>query len=1012
MNGQHKINRGKREKSVFRTILVPLSLLLLLEAIILVLFLMIGGVFPQLNQNTRDILDKQVSNRRNYLQNQMTEYWADIGDLAEGINAKAQNLVDMGDIDLDKLGTDSDEGVPLLLTVTENMIATMYRVKASGIYIVFNTSDLDFEVENATYHAKPGLRIRDLDPQSNTSKQYYDLLLECAPIEVVKAMHISTDTRWNTRFEFSAEHPYDESLRKPFMAAYRHKEKLETLDYGCWSVVEDWHVAPGTYTLDYSVPLMLRDGTVYGVLGVEQLSSYLLQYMPIGELGDVNGSNYILARTLQEENAHTINADVGISSGNIPLGNNELLTMRRQADGSYIFNHNNTTYVAAVHKLGLYSSYVPFENENWLLIGARRQSDMYAFSQRVMLLLIVAVLLMLAAGSVGSILIGRRISSPIRRLSQEVMQAQQMPNEIPQLSQTGIQEIDSFSGAFTSLSQNVVKASTRFLRIMEMASVDIGGCEFALNSHDDNERVFVTDNYFPLFGMEGIDVSRMTRGRLRELRRQVISRVEEVERNEHGRLIRVPLEGNSMRYLRVQETRYEEQVIVLIEDVTASTMERLRIEHERDYDLLTGLYNRRAFYRAAERLFDNPRELRCGALVMMDLDCLKKTNDTFGHEWGDRYIRQAGVCFSKSVPLGTLLARVSGDEFVVFFCGYHSRKAVQSAVNGLIDGIEHSEFQLPDGTHNRIKVSGGIAWYPQDSTDLKELIKFADFAMYRVKHGEKGRFLSFDSTLYQQEQSDVTTRSEFSRIMQNEMLSYVFQPIVDARDGSIYAYEALMRVDSEHITRPDEFIRMAGQQGRLSDIERITWFKAVESFRTLVDQNMISPHTRLFINSIGSQRMSLEDRQELFDRYGQLQTNIVIEITDIQGVDSWMNQNQDIESQPFGVELALDNYGSGYNCDKHLLDLQPKYVKVDAALISAIDTDDNKRQIVSNLIAYAHERGMQVVAEGVETLQELHALLELNVDLLQGYYLAMPMAIPEEVNAQALAAIRSYAARR
>ena len=150
--------------------------------------------------------------------------------------------------------------------------------------------------------------------------------------------------------------------------------------------------------------------------------------------------------------------------------------------------------------------------------------------------------------------------------------------------------------------------------------------------------------------------------------------------------------------------------------------------------------------------------MKHAAVVMMDLDNLKRTNDTFGHEWGDRYIHEAAVCFLRSIPEETLCARVSGDEFNILFYGYDSREAVQQAIDRLISGVENSCFNLPDGTATRIHVSGGIAWYPDDGTEMMELIKCADYAMYGIKKSEKGRFGVFDRAQYERAEKKIKDR--------------------------------------------------------------------------------------------------------------------------------------------------------------------------------------------------------------------------------------------------------------
>lgn len=195
---------------------------------------------------------------------------------------------------------------------------------------------------------------------------------------------------------------------------------------------------------------------------------------------------------------------------------------------------------------------------------------------------------------------------------------------------------------------------------------------------------------------------------------------------------------------------------MLAEDVTTSTLERLRIERERDYDLLTGLYNRRAFYRFAGRLFDRPDKMKHAAVVMMDLDNLKRTNDTFGHEWGDRYIHEAAVCFLRSIPDARFARAYPATNSTFCSAGTTAARRCSAQSTGLFPVLKTAISTWPDGQATRIHVSGGIAWYPEDGTELMELIKCADFAMYQMKRNEKGRFGVFDRKQYNQTEGDMS----------------------------------------------------------------------------------------------------------------------------------------------------------------------------------------------------------------------------------------------------------------
>lgn len=732
----------KTGRTVFHTAMQPLVMLILLQAAILLVSLYLSGIFSQVNSNERSILGKQVVNRANYLEIQMTQQWSDIAELAQSINRKTQAAIEQGAIRLDLLENDSKEASKLIGMICTDMIETMYRNKNSGIYVIFNTSSLDGNVE-----PKTGFHVRDFDPTVNATTQYSDLLLECAPISTVKAMNISTDTGWDTRYDFGTA--YGDYFCKPFMEAYRAMRKLEAVDYACWNSSAQSSLPSG---LTYSMPLMLEDGTLYGVLGVELLDDYVSDSLPYDELGFGTDGAYMLALFDKGTNRATLK----MVSGKTRLRRGETIALTPGKDGSYVFEQDGKKIVTQMDRLTVYDMYAPFDSETWVLMGATTAQSLYAFSKRVSRMILLAIALMLIFDAAGSVLIARRLSKPIEKLSKEVDIARMNENGIPRLSITGIREIDHFAEAFAGLSREAINTSTRFLRMLDMASVDIAGCEFDTSKEADVTPAFATDNFFPLLGVPNGDAGNVTLGQIKMLQSKMTDSILSVEKKGDSTLLHVRSLDGKERYVRLKETQIESRTIVLAEDVTTSTLERLRIERERDYDLLTGLYNRRAFYRFAGRLFDRPDKMKHAAVVMMDLDNLKRTNDTFGHEWGDRYIHEAAVCFLRNIPDGTLCARVSGDEFNILFCGYDSREAVQRAIDRLVSGVENSHFNLPDGQATRIHVSGGIAWYPEDGTELMELIKCADFAMYQMKRNEKGRFGVFDRTQYNQAEGDMS----------------------------------------------------------------------------------------------------------------------------------------------------------------------------------------------------------------------------------------------------------------
>lgn len=549
----------------------------------------------------------------------------------------------------------------------------------------------------------------------------------------------------------------------------------------------------------------------------------------------------------------------------------------------------------------------------------------------------------------------------------------------------------------------MLNTSTKFLWIMEMASVEIGGYELRF----DTGSVFYTENFFSILGIPLSAELPMNIEKFREILKEYTEKNLYKTKSGSTKLycIRIPEKG--VRYVRMEVKNENWVQIGLVEDVTVSMRERLRIEHERDYDTLTGLYNRRAFKRESESIFGRRKKIRHAAFIMLDLDNLKYINDTFGHDWGDEYIRQAGMCLEEGTPKGTLCAHISGDEFNILFYGYESQNAIRKEISKLKREISSRIIRLPNGQEFHLSISGGIAWYPEDSNSLGVMRKHADFAMYQVKQTDKGRIAEFDQKAYEEKYRDSQIRKEFHRFVKEELVTYYFQPIISAKTGKIEAYEALMRANLPILKRPDVVMKIAREEGALREIERMTMFRATEAFADLREKKRIKGDALLFINSIASQHMAAKDEIEFNNRYAELQKQIVIEITEEESIDY---HALEIKRNAPGFEgaFALDDYGSGYSNEKSLLDLAPKYIKVDLSIIRDIDTDPDKQQIVENIVAYAHKRDMKIVAEGLETPEEIQKVLELEVDLLQGFYLARPEPVPGNINEDALKIIAAF----
>ena len=594
----------------------------------------------------------------------------------------------------------------------------------------------------------------------------------------------------------------------------------------------------------------------------------------------------------------------------------------------------------------------------------------------------------------------RKISGSISRLSKEVDNSR-LVKEIPELHATGIQEIDQFSSAIIDLSQEVLETSTKFLNIMNMASIDIGGYEIKKGS----KNVYVTDNFFLLLGIDKVTLP-LTYEQFEELFKEVERDYQVEIKNENERIYCIK-KYVGLRYVRLKMRKEADREIGIAEDITTSYIERQRIEHERDYDVLTGLYNRFSFQRHMDYLFEHSEQLKNAALVMIDLDNLKKINDAFGHDWGDNYIRQCGKCFQENVPEKTICARVSGDEFYLFLYGFDNQEEIRQRLISMTSIMQHRTVLLPNGNKMNLSASIGISWYPQDSIYFDFLKKYADFAMYQVKKSTKGNLAEFDKALYEDEKHDRQMHLEFYQLIE----TYHFQPILSAKNGEIIAYEALMRSQLATLKNPEMILRIAREENKLEDVERICIFKSTETFDQLRKNKLVKEDALLFINSIASVSLNDEDRERFHRYFSHIQSQIVVEVTEEENMSEEALIRKR-ETKGFSGMFALDDYGSGYNTEINLLNLSPKYIKIDLTIVRNIDKDFDKQQLVSNIVEYAHQREGYIIAEGIETKEELLKVLELGVDYLQGYYLSYPQLNPQEVSNESIKTIENYWKKR
>lgn len=415
-----------------------------------------------------------------------------------------------------------------------------------------------------------------------------------------------------------------------------------------------------------------------------------------------------------------------------------------------------------------------------------------------------------------------------------------------------------------------------------------------------------------------------------------------------------------------------------------------KIESSNVRDSLTGLYNYRGFLTKSREL-ENAGRLKNHNITITSIDLcqLKDINTVYGRQEGDIAINVLAKAISESIVRGEIAVRMGNDEFIIGSVTFTEQtihgERLLADVKNKIDAYNSTKekpyiLEICGGTLSRV-VDG--------MEELEYLVNDAVNAKNRVKQ-ELNHKRELDKILSKE---DLENEGIVKDILDNNKLIYHFQPIVDAKTGAIYAYEALMRADTEKKLPPPVIIKCAERMGRIYEIEKLTFFNVINYIKTHESE---FEGKKVFVNSIPSIQLKEEDRLVLLDYFKEYTGKIVIEYTEEKEIDATSIAYLNDMLKRFNVETAIDDYGSGYSNINNLLRYSPKYVKIDRMLIEEIQDNPQKQHFVNEIIKYSHDNDIITLAEGVETTLELKKVIDLGVDLIQGYYTAKPAPVPLE----------------
>lgn len=406
-------------------------------------------------------------------------------------------------------------------------------------------------------------------------------------------------------------------------------------------------------------------------------------------------------------------------------------------------------------------------------------------------------------------------------------------------------------------------------------------------------------------------------------------------------------------------------------------------------DQLTGCLNRRGLLRELAMKSEMGKEFY---LIFIDLDNFKQINDTLGHEAGDELLCDVITTWSEiQSKYPFTICRLGGDEFAII---YETKD--KEITREFIIKVLRSITTLQSKFANYVSASAGLALYDEDTSDLQQLLSYADTAMYKAKLSGKNDYYFFDQDMYQEIMKRYLTEKDLKNALKNDTFEMLYQPQYEISSHKLVGFESLIRLKNKkgEYINTQQFINVAEKSGLIYDIDMWVMHNVMKQTRDFV---LLHPEVEVSINISGKHITNKGFIETVIDSLSETNfppKNLKIEITEssyIRYIDEAAQVVQRLKT--LGIKTALDDFGTGYSSLNYLSKMPVDMLKIDKSFVDKMLTKENDRSFVDTIIKLGHIMGCKVIAEGVEDHAQLYALAFLGCDCVQGYIWGKPIPL-------------------
>ena len=429
-------------------------------------------------------------------------------------------------------------------------------------------------------------------------------------------------------------------------------------------------------------------------------------------------------------------------------------------------------------------------------------------------------------------------------------------------------------------------------------------------------------------------------------------------------------------------------------DITERYENQLLMQHHAHHDDLTALPNRRYFHNYVNSIlnFANGKDISL-AVFLLDLDRFKLINDTLGHAKGDTLLVEISQRLNHYLLEKGKLFRMGGDEFTIALTDYNSIDEVKRMADDIIEVVRKPFFLQNLEFH--VSTSIGIALYPNDGTDINTLFLHADTAMYRAKDQGKNGYCIYNSDMNEESLKKLTLESELELAIKNNDLILHYQPQIDLHTNQVVGVEALLRWNHPELglIPPADFIPLAEEMGLMVHLGEWVLNHGCRQMKKWHDQGLTSLKLSINLSPQEFLKQRFVDKvKQVLQETGLAPHGLELEITESMTMDVVRSTSILEELNELGIQIAIDDFGTGFSSLNYLKNFHIHRLKIDRSFVRDMMNGPKDAQIVSTIISIAHALNLKVIAEGVETEEQLHFLENLKCDEIQGYYYSKPLS--------------------